>query len=159
LTSSAAPSLSRTTVAASSPPTLPRDPAVDPSVTTSSRSSSPDQAQTDPEPPASSSDLNSETQENNTTNNDYDFIDLNMSPPSQSTSSAPCQDQARPNMRGSVPRARPGRSQPPADRLSDQLSRHISDFDPNGIYPLPGPSQQTGEFSQNHFTILISASP
>ena len=79
---------------------------------------------------------NTETQENDeNNNNDDDFTDTNISsPPNQSsTSISPSQDQSR-----------------PTDILSEQLSRHISDLDPNGIYPLPGASQQTGEFAQHH---------
>ena len=71
--------------------------------------------------------LSSERQENDENNNNNDdYTDLNTcSTPSQPTTSS-------------------------AGLLAEQLNRHISVFDPNGIYPLPGASQQTGEFSQDH---------
>jgi hypothetical protein len=155
LTAPAAPLLTRTTVTASAPSTLPRCPAVNPSPSNSSRSALPSQpsqsssegtqTQTDTEELASGQSaqtgsapgLSSETGENDeNNNNDDDFSDLNISsPPSQSTTgSAHCQDQTR----------------HPGDLLSDQINRHISHFDPNGIYPLPGESQQTGDFSQDY---------
>jgi hypothetical protein len=172
LTAPAAPLLTTTTATFSAPTTLPRGSTVNPSSSTSPRTSLPDQpsqassagtgpSQTATEPlPGQTSpgelasgqsfdvgsahagavpDLSSETQENDETNNNNDdFSDLNISSlPSQFTSSsAPCQDQTRPNLRGSFSSAMPGYSQPTSDLLSDQLNRHISHFEPNGIYHL-----------------------
>ena len=176
LTAPTAPLLTSTTATVSAPTTLPRGSTVNPSASTSPRTSLPDQpsqassagtgpAQTDAQPSpgqscpgelssnqsrdvgsldaVSAPDFSSETQENDeNNNNDDDFTDMNISsPPNQSsTSFSPSQDQSRPNLRDSFSSASLGLMQPPTDLLSD----------PNGIYPLPGASQQTGEFSQHH---------